>query len=181
MKKVNKDQIKLLFIGRLDRQKGIDLLISTLRRNNTDGRFDLRIIGDSVLDSSISVASDSHMKFLGWQDSQVVSEEIDKTDIVVIPSRWEGFGLVSLEAMRAKKMVLASSAGALSEIVVDRQTGLVFTANSENSMNRSLNIIRKMSYDDIKKFGLAGYDRFKSVFGYQQMANKVMALYSSIV
>lgn len=178
---IYKKQIKLLFIGRLDRQKGIDLLINTLSKNNKDGMFDLRIIGDTVVDHTIGMSPDVNVKFLGWQNSQVVDDEINKTDIVVIPSRWEGFGLVSLEAMRAKKMVLASNAGALPEIVIDGQTGLIFSANSEKSLRHSLNVVRKMDYADIQNFGLAGYSRFESVYGYHKMADEVMALYSSVI
>ncbi|MEJ8630106.1 glycosyltransferase [Sphingomonas sp. I4] len=52
-----------------------------------------------------------------------VATEIAAADVVAIPSRWEGFGLVALEAMCGSCAVVASSVGGLREIIVDGVTG----------------------------------------------------------
>ena len=46
-------------------------------------------------------------------------------DIITVPSRWEGFGLVTLEAMGYSVPLIASRASALPEIIIDGETGLL--------------------------------------------------------
>ena len=178
--KKSTQSINLLFVGRIDRQKGIDILIDALRNSDFYKSFNLRVIGNSVVDPVVSMKSFKNITFLGWKNHNTVNNEMEKADIIVIPSRWEGFGLVTLEAMKHSKMVLASDAGALPEIVIDGKTGFVFKSNSIKSLKSILNKVCMISKDDINNMGENGKERYKRVFNYEKMANKVMDLYKDI-
>lgn len=115
---------KILFVGRLDRQKGVDLLLKAVA--DLGDEVCVRIIGEQVLsgqgidDAALLMP---HVSLLGWCDKATVAAHINACDVVVMPSRWEGFGLVAIEAMRAAKPVIAAAVGGLNEIVVDGVTG----------------------------------------------------------
>jgi len=126
------------FVGRLTKQKGVDTLLAAWPKVVAccpDAR--LIIAGDGELRAKLERKTSRlqraptlsarltfrSVRFLGWR-SDVPSLMTD-IDVLVVPSLWEGFGMVTLEAMAARKPVVASRAGALPEIVADGETGLL--------------------------------------------------------
>lgn len=174
-------KIELLFIGRIDKQKGIDILLEALNNFEYANDFHLTVIGDAVVDPVIALKSYKNVRFMGWQKRENVTNEIKKSDIVVIPSRWEGFGIVTLEAMKNSKMVLASNAGALPEIVVNKETGFVFQSDSVAELQSVLKEVNNLSLEDIDLMGQNGNKRYKNVFNYDKMVNQVMDVYKDIL
>ena len=81
------------------------------------------------------------------------------TDIAIMPStEAESFGLVAVEAMLAKKPVVASNLGGLSEIVINNETGLLFDPNSKEALSEALfKLIESPSLRS--EFGEKGYER----------------------
>src|SRR5690606_33724859 len=63
------------------------------------------------------------VRFLGWRDD--VAQLMHAFDLLLVPSIWEGFGLVILEAMTHQLPTVASAVSAIPEIVVDGETGLL--------------------------------------------------------
>jgi glycosyltransferase involved in cell wall biosynthesis len=112
-----------LFVGRLDEQKGIDEL---LRFWAQMGPADvLNVVGDAVRSEFFYTVS-SNVKFHGWVSSSQLDEFYSSAKAVVVPSRWEGFGLVVIEAYRNGTPVIASDRGALPELVKEGVTGYIF-------------------------------------------------------
>ena len=98
-------------MGRLTRQKGFDVLVAAMR-SLPDLHLD--IIGEGedrpLLDAP-------NVQLAGWQAD--IRPWLARADIAVIPSRWEGFGLVAVEAMASGVPVIASDIPALREVVGD--------------------------------------------------------------
>jgi glycosyltransferase involved in cell wall biosynthesis len=111
----------LLFIGRLDKQKGLDRLfqeLPTLFRELPD--HDLLVIGEGPLKPALSRYVRRHkietrVHFAGWQDN--VPAIMAAADVLVLPSRWEGMPNVILEAMAAGKPVIATQAQGTVELL----------------------------------------------------------------
>ncbi|MDB5593908.1 MAG: glycosyltransferase family 1 protein, partial [Hyphomicrobiales bacterium] len=119
----------LLFVGRHDRQKGLDILLEAME-NVPPGLVRLDVIGERQLGAGRTTCAnrapdEGQVRFLGWLDRMEVFRLMASVDAVVMPSRWEGFGLVAVEALRAGTPVIASNRGALPELVVDGKTGYV--------------------------------------------------------
>lgn len=163
---------KVLFIGRLDRQKGFDLLIDAAR--SLEDVLDVRIVGASVIGKFGGSPLPGNVTLLGWLDRQEIESHLEAADLVVIPSRWEAFGLVALEAMRAAKPILAFHIGALPEIVVDGVTGVlcqpVSAAQLVDGFRRTLDL-------DLKVLGQRGYDRFKQFYDVQKTHRQLQQVY----
>ncbi|EMB15679.1 glycosyltransferase family 4 protein [Rhodopirellula europaea] len=122
-------QLNILFVGRLDRQKGFDLLFRAFCEA-TKARTDLHlhVVGDFVLGKSqftAQVAQSSDVTMHGWKTPREVRSFLDACDILAVPSRWEGFGLVVAESFRSGTPVLASDRCALPDLVSPDETGWV--------------------------------------------------------
>jgi glycosyltransferase involved in cell wall biosynthesis len=167
---------KLLFVGRYDQQKGIDLLISAMKTLSGHG-FELETIGGHVIGNPSVTSFPAGVHDHGWYDAERVRRAMDAADAVVIPSRWEGFGFVAAEAMRAGRPVLASRVGGLAEIVVDGETGLLFEPNSVDAIVQAALRLRGM---DACQLGLEGRKRFETMFRAERMFHQIDDIYRTL-
>jgi len=128
----------ILFIGRVDHQKGPDLLVDAIPKVLAH-RWDVKFIfaGDGgarewlegkVNDMGISEST----KFLGWVPYWGYVELLNAVDIVCIPSRNEPFGIVLLEAWSTARPVVACDVGGLGENIENFVNGLKVYPNSDS-------------------------------------------------
>ena len=125
----------LLFIGRLQPLKGVDVAISTLRAMDHENAT-LVIVGGasgqegSLYESEIrnlanNLPAGKKVAFIPPQPHHILSTYYRAADIVIVPSRSESFGLVALEAAACGVPVVASSVGGLQNLIEDGKTGLL--------------------------------------------------------
>lgn len=119
----------LAFVGRLDEQKGIDLLLSAVSHLAARGKpVNLVIAGDGpqrfVVENFIAHGEGGrHTRWLGFYED--VQGVLSAADIFVLPSRWEGFGLAAAEAMAAGLPVIATAVPGLQEVLDSGKAGLM--------------------------------------------------------
>lgn len=134
-------QHSIVFLGRLVTDKGVDLLLhsfAALRRPD----WQLTIIGDGperqaleLLASRLRIASVVH--FRGAISGESLAQELNRHELMVIPSRWrEPFGVVALEAMACGCVVLASNDGGLPDAV--GAAGILFRRGDQHDLTRQL-------------------------------------------
>ncbi|MDB5359565.1 MAG: glycosyl transferase [Rhodospirillales bacterium] len=174
------DKLILLFVGRLDVQKGIDILIEVLRSLDPD-RYRLFVAGEAVvpgedLSRRLGPIPDN-VTLLGWQSPMQLKQLYAGADAVVIPSRWEGFGYVALEAMRASCAVIASRSGGLPEIIEHGKTGLLFDIDDARQLKE---IIDHGSRAAFAELGRNGRDRFVAEFTADRMNTALLGLYRTL-
>ena len=137
----DRNKINLLFVGRLDRQKGLDLFLDVYNKMELDN-VHLYVIGTSVLDNSLPKNTET-VTYLGWVDNKDIDAYYQACDAVIMPSRWEGFGLVAIEAMRNSKPVIASNMGALPELIKNNINGYIFDIKNDKVLKEILLNINK--------------------------------------
>lgn len=167
---------KVLFIGRLDRQKGYDLLLEAAR--SLEDLLDVRIVGAAVVGKFDASKVPANVTLLGWQDRQQIEAQLEAADIVVIPSRWEGFGLVALEAMRAAKPILAFRIGALPEIVEDGVTGVLCQPVTASQLADGF---KRLLEQDLGVLGQRGYDRFRQLYDIEKTHRNLRQVYLDVL
>ena len=122
------------FSGRLVYEKGVQDLLAALprlRRRHPG----LRLVvagrgpsGDELVAAARRLRLGRAVTFAGFVPDSELAALVAAADCAVVPSRYEPFGLVALEAAAAGTPVVASDAGGLAEFVRDRETGLTFPA-----------------------------------------------------
>ncbi|MEP7199480.1 MAG: glycosyltransferase [Chloroflexota bacterium] len=134
----------VLFVGRMEPLKGIDDLLRAIARilrdhNMPCNRLSLILIGGSAEDNPDNISSEmarlmrmrdalglqEMVTFLGAQGQDVLPLYYSAADVVVMPSHYESFGMVALEAMACGTPVVASDVGGLSYTVEDGVTGFL--------------------------------------------------------
>ncbi len=116
-----------LFVGRISPEKGIDTLLAAW--NKLAEGIPLRIVGTGPLSPRVESASSQSdaIEFLDHKSASDVMDLIAGAQFLVVPSIWyETFGLVIVEAFAKAKPVIASRLGAMTELVQDGHTGLLF-------------------------------------------------------
>ncbi len=132
---------QLLYVGRLDREKGIDLLLRAMERLNG---VRLRIVGEGPLRPRLehlakSLGIGDRVSFIGWLEPSAINIELARTWALVVPSLWaEPLGLVAVEAVTRGVPVVASQSGGLAEIIEPGVTGLLFPNGDAAALEKRL-------------------------------------------
>lgn len=152
------DRINLLFVGRFDPPKGIDWLLRVFPKCPRKD-IHLYVIGDNVVSNGMGIEKKNTEKvtFLGWVKHDELPAYYEACDAVIMPSRWEAFGLVAIEAMKYGKPVIASNRGALPEIVIHNRYGLIFDMKDEFSLNK---ILMQIDKDKLVDYGKSSMQFF---------------------
>ncbi|MGL4313397.1 MAG: glycosyltransferase, partial [Sphingomonas sp.] len=166
-------RLKLLFVGRLDRQKGVDVLMQAVRP--LIDRVSVRVAGAPVVTRQAdSLAVPANVEMLGWIDRPGVMAQMYACDALVVPSRWEGFGLVALEAMRIGKPVIASAVGGLRDILGDGIHGITVPPGDPVALCATLALLDRARLADM---ATRGQRRFVTAFTAERMVAEMDAAY----
>lgn len=172
----NDDKINLLFVGRLDRQKGLDLFLDVYDKMKLEN-IHLYVIGTSVLDNNLPQNTE-YVTYLGWVDSKDIDEYYQACDAVIMPSRWEGFGLVAIEAMKNSKPIIVSNRGALPELVKENKNGYIFQLENINILRT---ILRELNKEDLAILGKCARQMYENNYTADIFIVKILAIYINII
>lgn len=168
-------RLRVLFVGRFDRQKGVDVLFDALRI--LGDKVHAVVAGSAVLADGTVLAVPENVTSIGWVSPAELETLFESAQVLVVPSRWEGFGLIAAEAMRAELAVLATRVGGLPEVVADSVTGMVVEPGSADALAAAL---RQVSPERLREMGEAGKARFLAHFTMERVHRELCAVYGFI-
>lgn len=166
----------IAFAGRFDRQKGFDTFLEVMRR--LDGEADGIAFGSAITSARTLPDCPRNVQIIGWQNRDAVFQLYRRADLLLVPSRWEGFGLVAAEAMQARLAVFASRVGGLQDIVVDGETGRLFAPDDVAAI---VALIRATSDRELQRFGENGRARYLARYTADRMSDRITALYDALL
>lgn len=173
------DENKILFIGALVRQKGVDLL---LRAFSMLGIADaeLVIVGDGKEKEGLEkLALDLGLKGVEFLPPvEDIGEVMSDASVLVLPSREEGFGLVLLEAMARGIPVVASRTGGITEIVAHEENGLLFKGEDYRALSKE--ILKLIKDEELRDRLTKKAKKDAGRFSWEKMAREVDEIYAEI-
>lgn len=168
-------------VCRLTEQKGVTYGLQAFAKLKPDfPNAHLLIAGDGPLRADLEAQARSlgiNARFLGWR--QDASQVLAALDVFLMPSLWEGFGLVALEAMAQQVPIVASAVSAIPEVVADGESGILVPPRDVEGLATALRAL--LSDHSLRRYmGLVGEDRLETHFSVARMVDETLAIYERI-
>ena len=191
---IAQDDVVILFVGRLSKDKGVDVLVEAIKRIPDNLRkVKFLVVGsrffgsdDKVTDfmkklyESAKAISDKVI-FTGFVPPDKINEIYWASDVLVVPSRMETFGHVYAEAGASGLPVVATKAGAIPEIVADGETGLLMDdpKNIDDLKDKIWYFIENPQMRRL--FGERARKRMEENFTWETAARRTEAMYDKVL
>ena len=174
---------RLLFVGRLNAQKGIDLLLRALAAMRARAQLD--VVGDGpdaesmrALASSLGIAD--RITWHGALPQTALPDLYRRASALMVPSRDEGLGLVAVEAQLCETPVIAFDSGGLRDIVEHGVTGILVNVFSSEALAGAADELLA-SPDRAASLGAAGRHSALAVFSPDAVARSYDAIYRTAI
>jgi glycosyltransferase involved in cell wall biosynthesis len=184
-----KEKPIILFVGRInDPRKGLDILLQAYIKvlKSVDSTLLIVGTGDQIQVKnylkSLKVTNDvlTNIVFTGYLDEESLRKCYALSDLYVCPSRLEGFGLTILEAMVAKKPIIATNISSMPELIKNNQNGHLFDLDDIDGLTNS--IIYYLTNKDISKIiGEYNLVYVKNNYSWSKCAIETLNAYKSLV
>lgn len=170
--------------------KGYEIYFKALSKvsNINQQEFHVLIVGDITQDHPDfletlqeqvkSLKLDERVTFLGHRSD--ITELLAASDILVMPSLYEGGPITILEAMRAGKPAIATRTGAVPEYVIDGETGLIVEPGDSNALANAIEYMLNHP-EKWRSMGERGRERFKNNFTIDKTVDQLTNLYKSLL
>lgn len=176
-----RDRLVVVMVGRFEAQKDHGTVVRAIRR--LAPRWEAWLIGDGPTRPAIEAEAarlgvGDHVRFLGVRTD--VPELLAGADALALASRWEGFPLTVLEAMRATLPVVATDVGGVAEAVADGRTGFLVPAGDDVALADRL---ARLAADPALRtaLGREGRRRFEASFTLEHMMRRTLAVYEDVL
>jgi glycosyltransferase involved in cell wall biosynthesis len=176
----------VLSVASYHKYKGLDVLIRSLAvLVRCDPRVKLLLAGDGperepLEELARSLDVHRQIDFLGWQGRDQIKDLLSKCDVFVLPSRWESFGLVLLEALYCGIPVVATNVVGIPEVIEDGTNGLL--VEPENPVALAAAIKRILSDHDLQKLFVAnGRKVVRERFRFKQTGARYESSFSELL
>ena len=175
----------LLYLGRIKKYKGIDLVIRAVKRLSGE-LLDLQfwVVGsgdylEPLKQFTRSLGLEDHVRFLGYKAGEEKIRILQKADIVLYTSPKEGWGLSVIEANACGTPVIASNSPGLRESVLDGETGFVVEHGNIEELSEKIRILLTDAKlrDDFSRNAV----RWAKTFDWETSTNRTLALIEGIV
>ncbi len=139
--------LRILYVGHITRAKGVIDLVQAISRLPHNRKWRLDMVGRNTVEPDTTQHIEEICRKEGLHDRVFLHGRIDDaalqalylgSDIFVLPSHWEGYGIVLLEAMSHRVAVVSTTAGAIPEVVADGETGLLVTPGDIPALHKAL-------------------------------------------
>lgn len=191
---IGQDSKVILYVGRFDPRKGIETLVRAVGCSELRDKEDLRLIigGGSRPGESDGIERDrieGIVRELGLSEITTFPGRLDRdtlpiyyaaADVTVVPSHYEPFGLVTIEAMACGTPVVGSDVGGLQFTIVPEETGLLCPPKDEVAFARAID--RILSHPErSKQMGKAARKRVETMFSWDGVALQLSQLYGNLL
>ncbi|MFA5572468.1 MAG: glycosyltransferase family 4 protein [Crenarchaeota archaeon] len=174
-----------LFVGRLVYEKGVQILINAVPKILAKVNTKFIIVGSGYMKEQLlnivqSMGLEHKVLFEGFMDETTLQKLQKCADVSIVPSLFEPFGIVALEAMAARSPVVASDTGGLSEIIEHDKTGVKVYPNNPDSLAWGIiKILKDETYANYIRDN--AYRRVQERYDWQKIASDTKSIYEAVL
>lgn len=178
--------LRLVFVGGLRRQKGVDVLLESVSKACRMGvRLTLDLIGDGPDRNQLEQQAGylqlgTITRFHGVLGAGEVAEHVRNSHILVLPSRWEGMANVALESLASGRPVIASRCGGI-DLFIEPACGWTVDIDDREALTAAIIAAARLSMHDLKVMGQAAYDLVNEQFSMDLAVSMHLDLFSSVL
>jgi len=169
-------ETKFLFIGRVMREKGIDELISAMRRLRGDGvRCSLDVVGgfeENYADTLKACEDEGWLRYHGVQSD--VRPFIARANCFVLPSYHEGMANTNLESAASGRPVITSNIHGCLEAVIDGESGFLCEAKNADALYETMKCFACLPYEKKAAMGARGRGHMEAVFDKRSVVEETL-------
>jgi glycosyltransferase involved in cell wall biosynthesis len=175
----------VLFVGRLVYEKGIQLLVNAVPKVLGKVNAKFVIVGNGYMKEQLSGLVKSlglthKVLFTGFVDDETLRKLQKCADVSVVPSLFEPFGIVALEAMAAKSPVVVADTGGLSEIVKHEVDGVKVYVNNPDSLAWGIN--RVLTDDGFANWiRTNAYKKVQEKYDWDKIGHQTKSVYEKVL
>lgn len=179
------DEKIALFVGRLVYEKGVHVFVNAAPRVLEKVNAKFVIVGNGYMKEQLSQLVNTmglthKILFTGFVDEKTLRELQKSSDVSVVPSLFEPFGIVALEAMAANSPVVVSDTGGLSEIVEHDFNGVKTYAGNPDSLAWGISkVLTDNGYANWIKAN--AYKRIKEKYNWDNIAEQTKTIYQNVL
>ncbi|HEY3133382.1 MAG TPA: glycosyltransferase [Gemmatimonadaceae bacterium] len=179
----SRDGARLLFVGRLNEQKGLDHLLHAMSVMKTPAKLD--VVGDGPSRSSLEnlakeLGIGSRINWRGQVAHTALPQLYQRAAAIVVPSVEEGLGLVAVEALLCETPVVAFDSGGLRDVIQHEKTGLLVKAGDRAALARTLDDLLARDGKGTQ-LGRAGRLYALSAFAPESAARRYAEIYRQVL
>jgi glycosyltransferase involved in cell wall biosynthesis len=176
--------VRFVFVGRLVDWKAIEIILEATRRVRLDVAISLEIIGEGPMrntwqDQAERMGLRGTVTFSGWMSQPDCARRLQQSDVFLLPSLFECGGAVVLEAMAMELPVIATAWGGPVDYL-DDTCGVLVPPSSREALIAGFADAMKalaLSLDLRQRLGLAGLQRARQFFDWEQKIDQILDLY----
>ena len=166
------------YAGRISPEKGVGMLLEAARKS---GSIPFSIAGGIEPMPGLSASAPPNVRFLGRLTPTEMAGFYANARTVVVPSIWyETFGMVIVEAMLARRPVIASRIGPIPDLIDDNVTGLLFEPGNADELAEKIRYLWERP-GLRRKMGEAGREKALREYSAERYYEKLMALYEKAI
>lgn len=188
------DKKIVLFIGRMERRKGVHVLVDSISQvvkripnayfifvgRDTKTAPSGRSFKEYIYEKTRENGCLDHVRVVGHVGEKELVEHYSLCDVFVAPSLYESFGLVYLEAMACSKPVIGTSVGGIPEVIANKKTGIIVPPGDNKALGEA---ITTLLADDRKRkeMGLNARREVEKSFTDVSMAEKTLEVFRELI
>lgn len=179
------DPIRLLFLGRINKDKGVFDLMQAIQENKIKYRNKIKLyIGGEGESKKLLTYIDQEklnniVEYIGWVDNEKKNEIFSQSHIYILPSYYEGLPMSILEAMSYGMPIISTNVGGIPEIVKQDYNGWIIDAGNLKALQKAIDFF--IDYPDkIKNYGENSLKLVESYIS-ERVLEQLKECYSSIL
>jgi glycosyltransferase involved in cell wall biosynthesis len=187
VRRAQSDVLRLLFLGNVIPRKGLHIVLKALRQLSTD-QWMLTVIGNMDANPSYSRAINrqitrnrlsTHVRFAGIVADSELADYLRASHLLVMPSSYEGYGIVYSEGMGFGLPAVGTNEGAAKEIITHNQDGFLISPGDYIALADHLEELAQ-NRQHLSEMSLAAHNRYQSLPTWEECTKNIRAFLTRI-